>query len=105
MYHARRGKILSIPHEAWVPAGRPSKAGAFNERRFNLGPKNVIFGKTHFGDPIIDARIFELITKTSIPVAAFLCFVFITMVLKNKPKTVPQNFTFASENGQKPPNE
>ena len=52
-------------------AGRPSKAGALNKRRyhtktsqFNCCPENVQFEKTHFRDQNIDVRIFLLITKS-----------------------------------------
>ena len=51
------------------PAVRPSEAGAFNKLRryhtmtfrFNWGPKNVHFGKTHFRN-----LFFLLITKSAI---------------------------------------
>ena len=44
-------KYLSIPSKARAPKG-PS--------RFNWGPPNVLFGKTHFWDLNIGARIFNL---------------------------------------------
>ena len=54
--------------------------------QFNLGLENVHFGKTHFRDPNIDARIFRLNKFRSIPDAIFLCFTFFTTVPKNGPK-------------------
>ena len=46
--------------------------------RLNWGPKNVHFGKTHFGDPNIK------------PGATLLCFEFSTTVPKNGPKNSPK---------------
>ena len=59
--------ILSSPRKVQAPTGQPSADRAFNELRryytrpspFNWGPKNVHFGKTHFRDLNINARIFK----------------------------------------------
>ena len=56
---------LSSPRKARAPAERASEARAFNElsryhirpSQFNRGLENVHFGKTHFRDLNIDARI------------------------------------------------
>ena len=81
--------ILSSPRGPW----------AFDELRryhtrplrLNWGPKNVHFGKTHFRDPDIDARVFIFIWKfIELPGAIFLCLECFTKVPKNGPKNGPK---------------
>ena len=62
-FHFLRLDLLSRPRGAWAF----DKLRRFHTRplRFNWGPKNVHFGKTHFRDPNIDASIFRVSTKNS----------------------------------------
>ena len=64
-FHAQSCASTILKDFSISAAGHPSEARAFDKLRryhtrtlrFIRGPKNIHFGKTHFRDPNIDARI------------------------------------------------